>query len=104
MKQKAGNLMANIKADIEYGLRRLCGRPSPLKRFIVVLVIGGVLTVANIYIVVNSVYNIGKRDVQKEFIELQHIEAPKLQQRKDSLDLITNYRLKNKNQEYEYDK
>jgi hypothetical protein len=71
--------LTNAWDEIEYGLRLLCGRPSPMKRFIAVLVIGGALAAANLYFVVSSIYSIGKRDAEREFLRLQHIESLKLQ-------------------------
>jgi hypothetical protein len=84
MKKKTGNFMEAVRSGIEYRLRRLCGRPSPLKRFISILVIGGAMTVANIYLVVSSIYNIGRKDAETEFMELRHIETLKLQQKQSS--------------------
>jgi hypothetical protein len=84
MKKEIGNFMAAARSGVEYRLRLLCGRPSPLKRFVAVLVIGGVLTVANIWLVATSIYNIGRRDAEADFMELRHIETLKLQ--RDSID------------------
>ncbi|MDR2970077.1 MAG: TraL conjugative transposon family protein [Tannerellaceae bacterium] len=106
MKKKTGNFMEAVRSGIEYRLRWLCGRPSPLKRFIAILVIGGMLTVANIDLVVSSIYNIGRKDAETEFMELRHIETLKLQQQKDSLDFLRlkMEKLHNKNRKkYEYE-
>ena len=45
-----------------------------------VLIIGGTLAIANIYLTVRSIYNIGKRDAQREFM--------KLQQKQDSMYIL----------------
>jgi hypothetical protein len=74
----------------EYTFRRLCGRPTPLKRFITVLIIGGILAFVNIWFVVSSIYNMGKRDAEKEFLELQHIQTLELQHKNDSIKSIKN--------------
>ncbi len=87
MKKKIGNFWATVRSETEYRLRRLCGRPSPLKRFVTVLILGSVLAIANLYLVVSSIYNIGKRDAETEFMKLQHIETLKLQQQKDSINI-----------------
>ena len=69
----------NIKGEIETRLRRWCGKPSPTKRLIVVLVVCVVLAAANIYFVVSSIYAIGKNSVKKDFLNIQHIENLKIQ-------------------------
>jgi hypothetical protein len=84
MKKKIGNFWATARSETEYRLRQLCGRPSPLKRFVTVLILGSVLAIANLYLVVSSIYNIGKRDAEQEFMKLQHIETLKLQQKQSS--------------------
>ena len=57
---------------IEYGLHRLYGRPSMMKQFVIVLILGSVLSVFSIYSIVSSIYNMGKSDAQKEFMEIKH--------------------------------
>jgi hypothetical protein len=62
-----------------YRLRRLCGRPTPMKRLVAVFLCGGILAAANIYIVVASVYEIGRRDAEKEWMQLpQHNDSIRL--------------------------
>jgi hypothetical protein len=87
MKKKIGNFWATARSETEYRLRRLCGRPSPLKRFVTVLILGSVLAIANLYLVISSIYNIGRKDAEQEFMKLQHIETLKLQQQKDSINI-----------------
>ena len=86
LSMKIKEFLVNVWDEVEYCLRLMCGKPTPMKRFIVVLIIGGALAVANIYFVVSSIYNIGKRDAEKEFLQLQHIETPELQYLKDSIN------------------
>ena len=64
--------------EIDKRLKRLCGKPSPTKRLIIVLVVGVVLAAANIYFVVSSIHTIGKNDAKKEFLKIQHIEGLKI--------------------------
>ena len=85
MKEKIKNSLINAWDEFTYGIRQLCGKPTPLKRFVIVLVISGILSIAYICILVSSIYNIGKRDGEKRFMELQHIETLKLQQKQDSI-------------------
>ena len=97
LKKKIKDFLSNAWDEIEYGLRLLCGQPSPMKRFVAVLIIGGALATANLYFVVSSIYNIGKSDAEKEFLKLQHIETLKLQSQQKN-DSINNLNSKN----YEY--
>jgi ABC-type lipoprotein release transport system permease subunit len=102
LRTKIKDFLINAWYEIEYGLRLLCGKPTPMKRFIMVLIIGGTLAVANIYYVVSSIYNMGVHDAKKQFLEVQHIETLQLQQSKnDSIKSIKNYELRIKNKEYE---
>jgi hypothetical protein len=70
-----------------YRLHCLCGQPTPLKRLVAVLVMGGFLVTVNIYVVVSSIYNMGKRDAEKEFMKGQHIQRLELQ-KKDSINIL----------------
>jgi hypothetical protein len=79
---------------IEYGLRRLYGKPTLMKQFIIVLILGSLLSVFSIYTLVRSIYNIGKNDAEREFLEIRHIETLKLQ--KDSINILNQ-------KEYEYE-
>jgi hypothetical protein len=92
LRKKVVEFVSGAWGEIEYGLRCLCGRPSPMKRFITVLTIGGVLAVVNIYFVANSIYNMGKRDAEKKFLELQHIEPVELPFSKDSIHSNKNFK------------
>ena len=62
------------KQKTEYRLRRLCGKPSPIKRLIIVLLLSLFFAVVNVWFFVSTVYNIGKKDAQKEMLKLEHIE------------------------------
>ncbi|GHT63659.1 hypothetical protein FACS189451_10640 [Bacteroidia bacterium] len=81
---------------IEYGLRRLYGKPTLMKQFIIVLILGSLLSVFSIYTLVSSIYNMGRHSAEQKFMELQHIETLQLQQKNDSINL-----LKQKMYEYE---
>jgi hypothetical protein len=92
LRKKTVEFVSSAWGEIEYGLRCLCGRPSPMKRFIAVLTVGGALTVANIWFIASSIYNMGKRNAERKFLELkiggsqlQHIEPVELPLSKDSI-------------------
>ncbi|MDR1172002.1 MAG: TraL conjugative transposon family protein [Bacteroidales bacterium] len=79
MKRKINEFQERAWLKTEHGLRRLCGKPSPVKRLVAVLVACGVLAAANIYFTVNSIYSIGKRDAETELMKLQHIRQLKME-------------------------
>ena len=67
-------LLKNVTGELSWGVRRLCGKPSPMKRFVMVLIIGGALGTAFLYTFVDAIYSIAKNDAKKEFLELEHIK------------------------------
>ena len=74
LRGKIKEFLVNAYDELKYCIRLLCGKPTPLKRFVIVLVIGGILSIAYTCILVSSIYSIGKRDAKKEFLKLQHIQ------------------------------
>ena len=86
MKSRIKKRLIAIWDEIEYGLRRLCGKPSPMKQFIIILILGGSLSVSYIYSLVSSIYNIGKRDV--ELMHIEHIKQLELQHKNDSINIL----------------
>lgn len=86
---KIRDFLTVARDETGYRLRLLCGKPTPMKRFVMVLVTGGTLAVVNVYFVVSSIYNMGVHDAKKQFLEVQHIETLKLQQSKnDSINIL----------------
>jgi hypothetical protein len=85
VKTKIRDFMSSAWGEIEYGLRTLCGKPSPVKRLITVLIISGALTVIYLYFIVSSVCRIKQPDVKDDFLHLQHIESLEWRQRQDSI-------------------
>jgi hypothetical protein len=78
MKRKIKEFFSNLQDKIDYGLRRVCYGLSPAERLITILIFCVGFGIMSIYITVSSIYNIGKQDAKKEFLEMQHIEQPKL--------------------------
>ncbi|MDR2148092.1 MAG: TraL conjugative transposon family protein [Tannerella sp.] len=87
---KIGEFLTESRSEMEFGLRKLCGKSSPLKRFIAVISVCGILAVVNIYFVADSLYSMGKRDAEKQFLKLQHIRQPEMPHRQDSVVSIDN--------------
>lgn len=89
MREKIKYFLVSAWDEITYGIRCFCGRPSPMKRFIVILIIGIALSVGYFYSIVSSIYNIGKRDAQKELMEIEHIKPLELPYKSnDSINLL----------------
>ena len=94
MKKEIRKFLANAGYAIEHRIKLLCGKPSPMKQFILVLVIGGAMWIGSFCILVDSIYKIGKNDARGEFPEVEHIRQ--LQLKNDSINLL-------KQQMYEYE-
>jgi hypothetical protein len=97
MKDKLITQLRDMWGELTYGIRWLCLCPSPGKRMVTVLVLVVVLGGANIWFVANSIYNMGKRDAEKKFLELkiggsqlQRIEPVEWPLFKDSIYSIKN--------------
>jgi hypothetical protein len=97
LRKKAVEFVSGAWGEIGYGLRCLCGRSSPMKRFIAVLTVGGALAVANLYFVASSIYSMGKRDAEREFLKVEHIK--RLEWQPVNSDSINNQI----NKKYEYE-
>jgi hypothetical protein len=79
---------------VDYGLRRMCGELTPEKRLITILAMCVIFGIGSIYMTVSSIYNIGKRDAEQKYLELEHIKRLELQ--------YSNYSIKQLNRkEYE---
>jgi hypothetical protein len=88
---------SDVRDSLECGLRAVCGKPSPEKRLVIVLIILAILSVTSVSVLVRSIYNIGKRDA--ELIHIEHLKQLELKRSADSINLIENI----KNKDYEYD-
>lgn len=65
------NLITKVQDWADEKLRYLCGRITPGKRLVVVLVMFLFFGGMSIYITVSSIYNIGKRDGQQ--LQIEHL-------------------------------
>ena len=70
---------------VDYGLRRMCGELTPEKRLITILAMCVIFGIGSIYMTVSSIYNIGKRDAEQKYLELEHITRLELQYSNDSI-------------------
>ena len=73
---------------IDGGLRRLCGGLSPKRRLIMILAFCVIFGSMSIYMTVSSIYNIGKRDTEKKYMEIEHIKEFELQHSNDSINHV----------------
>jgi len=68
---------------LEDKLKGLCGELTPDKRIMVILIMLLILTVGNLYFTFSTIYNWGKESEKRRQLEIEHIEQPSLEQRKD---------------------
>ena len=54
-------------------LRRMCGRLTPGKRLAVILTMLLSFSFLSVYMTISSIYNMGRRDAEKDFLEIEHI-------------------------------
>lgn len=79
-------MMRKLSDKAEEWLRRMCGRLTPGARLAVILTMLLSFSFLSIYMTVNSIYDMGRRDAEKERIEIEHIRDLDLRrERKDSL-------------------
>ena len=69
-------------------LRRICGGLSPKRRLITILAFCTIFGSMSIYMTVSSIYNIGKRDTEKKYMEIEHIKEFELQHSNDSINHV----------------
>lgn len=71
-------------------LRSLCGEITPEKRLTVIVIFLLIGTLVNLYFTFSSVYNLGHKDAQKDFVEVEHIKQLELEKMKNYLNEETN--------------
>lgn len=57
-------------------LRRMCGRLTPEKRVIAIVVMAVVFAVINFCMIFSAIYNIGREDAKREIIEITPPSIP----------------------------
>ena len=82
------NQINRLREWIDGGLRRVCGGLSPQRRLITILAFCVIFGSMSIYMTVSSIYNIGKRDAEKKYMEIEHIEKFELQHSNDSTNHV----------------
>lgn len=90
MKIEIIDFLKNAAEEIIYGIRCICGKPSPLKRFVLVLIVTGILGIAFLYTIVTSIYNMGRYDTGKELVIPENEKNDQL--KNDSINLETDER------------
>lgn len=81
----AKNTLLKLRNWLDDKLCYACGSLSKDTRIVIIVsfIIGG--SILSIYWTVSSIYNIGKKSAEKEFMEIRHIERLELQH-KDSIN------------------
>lgn len=69
-------LFIQARDFLDDGLRRMCGRLSPEKRVIAIVVMAVVFAVINFYMIFSAIYNIGREDARREMIEITPLSLP----------------------------
>ena len=69
--ERKRNYIEKVQDWADDRLRRMCGRITPGKRLVVILVMFLFFGGLSIYITVSSIYNIGKQDGQR--LQIEHI-------------------------------
>lgn len=83
--ERKRNYIEQVQDWVDERLRRMCGRITPGKRLVVILVMFLLFGGLSIYITVSSIYNIGKRDGQR--LQIEHIKQFPLHD-SDSINLL----------------
>jgi Tfp pilus assembly protein PilO len=94
MKNRIKEFLNDAAGEISFGLRSLCGRPSPLKRFIIVAIAGAIMGIASFGILVSSIYKIGYTNAKEEIPKANFIRQ--MQLKNDSINHL-------KQQLYDYE-
>jgi hypothetical protein len=81
-------VLGDIWGEVTYGVRWLCLRPSPGLRLLIIMVLIVASSAVNIWFVVGSIYNAGKRDARKEFLKIEHAGKLEPQHKADSIKTI----------------
>ena len=83
--ERKRNYIEKVQDWADDRLRRMCGRITPGKRLAVILVMFFFFGGLSIYIIVSSIYNIGKRDGRR--LQIEHIKQYPLHD-SDSINLL----------------
>jgi len=75
MKKAINNLRENLRGRIEEALRKACGRITPSKRMMVIVVASVLFAVGCIWMTTSAIYNMGKQRELRQFEEMQHIKS-----------------------------
>ena len=68
--------LTHVRNLLDEGLKNLCGRLSPDRRFAVILALGILLAVVNFWVLFRAVYNIGREEVLQELPEFPSLQIP----------------------------
>ena len=86
------SMIKKLSDKLDGFLRWMCGRLTPGKRLAVVLTMLLSFSILSVYMTVSSIYNMGRRDAGKEYMEIEHIRDLDLRrERKDSINLYKQF-------------
>ena len=94
MIKKIIEFLKDVFGEIAFSIRCLCGKPSPMKRFVIVAVAGCAMGIVFFCILVSSIYKIGYTNAKEEIPDANFIRQ--LHLKNDSINHL-------KQQLYEYE-
>ena len=71
-------LFIKARNFLDDGLRGICGRLTPGKRVLAIVVMAAVFTVLNFYMIFSAIYNIGREDERRDVIEITPLSIPEI--------------------------
>ena len=69
-------MFVRIKETVAEKLRGLCAGLSPKKRMLAVIVPAVLFALGNFYLILRAIYVIGRKDVQRDIIEIAPLDIP----------------------------
>jgi hypothetical protein len=85
----AKKLLSGLHNRMKERTKRACGSLNRDARFLITLILFLGLGAGSIFMTISSIYNIGRKNAEKEFMDIEHIKRLELQQ-KDSLNTFKN--------------
>ena len=65
----------NLRERAEEALRKACGRMTPARRMIVVLIASTLFAMGCLWMTLAAIYNMGKERERRQFEEMRHIRT-----------------------------
>lgn len=84
--------IVKIRDFIDDNIRHLCGRITPEKRLVTILVIFSIFSITSLYITFTGLYHMGRCDAENECLQqIEHIKRLELKIKQDSINRLKTY-------------